>query len=201
LCSSECFQTPRLKPESSRIIIVAYAMSGCTVRTSRTLKPNASLTNDISCFRIVNFLSHQLPVKYIRFRNIWGFHSGDYEECRILGYKDPVCSLKGTHYVSATETSRLMLRKILCFQGGDYEECRLLGYKNPVLTSQETYYVSVTESSQLILCKIWGFLRMTIKNAVFWDVTPCGSYMNLMWCGWSSPNPRRTGYGPGAGVI
>jgi hypothetical protein len=59
-----------------------------------------------------------------------------------------------TGYVSATESSRLMLCKILGFHGGDYEECRLLGYKTPVRTSQETHYVSATESSPLMLCKI-----------------------------------------------
>jgi hypothetical protein len=38
------------------------------------------------------------------------------------------------HYYSATEPSRLMLRKIWGFQGGDYKECRLLGYKDQVRT-------------------------------------------------------------------
>jgi hypothetical protein len=60
---------------------------------------------------------------------IWGFHRGDYEECRLLGYKNPIRTSQETHYVSATEISRLMLCKIWGFHGGDYEECRLLGYK------------------------------------------------------------------------
>jgi hypothetical protein len=60
------------------------------------------------------------------------------------------------HYVSATESSRLMLCTIWGFHGGNYEECRLLGYKNPVRTSQETHYVYATESSRLMLCTIWG---------------------------------------------
>jgi hypothetical protein len=58
-----------------------------------------------------------------------------------------------THYVSATELTRLMLCKIRGFHGGDYEEYRLLGYKNPVPTSQEMHYVSATEPSQLMLYK------------------------------------------------
>jgi hypothetical protein len=58
---------------------------------------------------------------------IRGFHGCDYEECRILGYKNPVRTSQETHYVSATEPSRLMLCKIRGFRGGDYEECRLLG--------------------------------------------------------------------------
>jgi hypothetical protein len=79
------------------------------------------------------------------------------EECRLLGYKNPVRTSQETHYVSVTESSKLMLCKIWGFHSGDNEECRLLGYKNPVRTSQETHYVFATESSQLMLCKIWGF--------------------------------------------
>jgi hypothetical protein len=88
---------------------------------------------------------------------IWGFHGGDYEECRRLGYKKPVCTSQETHYVSATEASQLMLCKIWGFHGSDYEEWRLLGYKNQVRTSQESHYVSTTELSQLMQCKIRGF--------------------------------------------
>jgi hypothetical protein len=43
---------------------------------------------------------------------ISGFHGGDYEECRLLGYKNPVSTSQETHYVSATESSQLMLCKI-----------------------------------------------------------------------------------------
>jgi hypothetical protein len=67
-------------------------------------------------------------------RTIWGFHGSDYEECRLLGYKNPVRTSQETRYLTATESSRLMLSKIWGFHGGDYEECRLLGYKNPVRT-------------------------------------------------------------------
>jgi hypothetical protein len=88
---------------------------------------------------------------------IWRFHGGDYEECRLLGYKNTVRTSQETHYVSATETSQLMQCKIWGFHGGDYEEWRLLGYINSVRTSQETHYVSAKETSQLMLCKIWGF--------------------------------------------
>jgi hypothetical protein len=56
-------------------------------------------------------------------RKICGFHGGDYEECRLLGYKSQIVLHR--EHVSATETSRLMLRKICGFHGGDYEECRL----------------------------------------------------------------------------
>jgi hypothetical protein len=78
---------------------------------------------------------------------IRGTHGGDYEECRLLGYKNLVHTSQETRYFSATELSRLMLCKISCFHGGDYEECRLFGYNNPVRTSQETHYFSATDTS------------------------------------------------------
>jgi hypothetical protein len=65
---------------------------------------------------------------------IGDFHGGDYEECRLLGYKNPVRTSQEKHYVSATGSSQLMLCKVGDIHGGDYEECRLLGYKNPVRT-------------------------------------------------------------------
>jgi hypothetical protein len=76
-----------------------------------------------------------------------------FEECRLLGYRNPVHTTQETHYVSATNPSQLMLCKISGFRGSDYEEC-LLGYKNPVRTSQGAHYVSATEPNQLMLCKI-----------------------------------------------
>jgi hypothetical protein len=60
--------------------------------------------------------------------------------------------------------------KICTFHGGNYEEC-LLGYKNPVRTSWKTHYVSATEFSRLML-RFQVFTAETMKNAVFWDVTP-----------------------------
>jgi hypothetical protein len=90
-------------------------------------------------------------------RKIWGFHGIDYEECRPLGYKNPVRTSDETHYVSVTEPSRLMLCKIRVSHGGDYEECYLLWCKTPVSTSQGTQYVSATVPCMLTLCKIWDF--------------------------------------------
>jgi hypothetical protein len=43
---------------------------------------------------------------------IRGFHAGDCKGCRLLGYENPVRSSQETHYVSATELSRLMQCKI-----------------------------------------------------------------------------------------
>jgi hypothetical protein len=51
------------------------------------------------------------------------------------------------YYVSAKESSRLMICKTLSFHGGDYEECLLLGHENPVYTSHT--YVSYTYPVQI----------------------------------------------------
>jgi hypothetical protein len=58
---------------------------------------------------------------------IWGFHSGDYEECRLLIYKISVRTSKETHNVSVAKLSLLMLCKILGFHGSDYDDYRLMG--------------------------------------------------------------------------
>jgi hypothetical protein len=89
------------------------------------------------------------------------------KKCRLLEYKNPVRTSHETHYVSATETWRLMLWKIWDFHDEDYEECRLLGYKNPVRTSQETHYISAKESSRLMLCKISAFQGGDYRNVIF----------------------------------
>jgi hypothetical protein len=57
---------------------------------------------------------------------IWGFHGGDYEDCRLMEHKNPVPTSQETHYFSATESSQLMLCKIWGFHGDDYEEYRSL---------------------------------------------------------------------------
>jgi hypothetical protein len=53
---------------------------------------------------------------------IWGFHGGDYEECRLLGYKNPVRTSQETHYASVIMSSRLILCNIWDSHGGDYEK-------------------------------------------------------------------------------
>jgi hypothetical protein len=79
-----------------------------------------------------NFFGNCLVEAYVHGNKIltckiWHYHCGDYEKCRLLGYKTPVRTSQYTHYVSATETNGLILCKICDFHGGDYEECRLLG--------------------------------------------------------------------------
>jgi hypothetical protein len=68
-----------------------------------------------------------LSYNEINLYEIWRIHCSDYEECRLLGYKNQVCTSQETHYVSTTESSQLMLCKIWDIHGSDYEVCRLLG--------------------------------------------------------------------------
>jgi hypothetical protein len=69
---------------------------------------------------------------------ILGFHSGDYKECRLLRYENPVCTSQEKYYISATEPSRLMLCKVWRFHVGEYEKFRLLGCEAAwLLFSQE----------------------------------------------------------------
>jgi hypothetical protein len=72
----------------------------------------------------------------------WGFNGSDYEECRLLRYKNPVCTSQETHYVSTTESSQLMLCKIWGFHGGDYEECRLVTLTKEALSSSEKWVLT-----------------------------------------------------------
>jgi hypothetical protein len=57
---------------------------------------------------------------------IRGFHGSDYEECRLLRYKNPFRTSQETHYFSTTESSQLMLCKTWGFHGSDYDEWRLV---------------------------------------------------------------------------
>jgi hypothetical protein len=93
--------------------------------------------------------NRNLKRTYLKLHKFWGFHGGDYEYYRLLGYKFSAHTSQDIHYISGTQPSRLMLCKILGFHGSNYEECRLLGH--------DIHYVSATEPSRLMLCKIWGF--------------------------------------------
>jgi hypothetical protein len=57
----------------------------------------------------MSILSVTLGPEYVRFEF---FHGRDYEECRLLGYKNSFRTSQEKHYVSATDSSRLMLCNI-----------------------------------------------------------------------------------------
>jgi hypothetical protein len=61
-----------------------------------------------------------------RLSKLWGFHSDDYEECHLLWYKNPVRTSQKTHYISATESSQLMLCKIWVFTAMSMKNAVLL---------------------------------------------------------------------------
>jgi hypothetical protein len=71
---------------------------------------NCNLTTLTPAFKYLNpDYPNILRITYDTRRKISGFHGGDYEECRLLKYKNPVRTSQETHYVSATEISRLIL--------------------------------------------------------------------------------------------
>jgi translation initiation factor IF-1 len=62
-------------------------------------------------------------------------------------HTNPVRTSQETHYVSSTETNRLMLfRKTIAVYCENHTE-----HTNPVRTSQERHYVSATETNRLML--------------------------------------------------
>jgi hypothetical protein len=56
---------------------------------------------------------------------ISGFRGGDYEECRLLGYENPVRMSQKTHYSSATDPSRLIHVR--------FQVCTAVAMKNSAL--------------------------------------------------------------------
>jgi hypothetical protein len=89
------------------------AKTYCSVVNSKT-----SLIRNGLRYRITG---HKYIVRLIICK-ICGSNSSDYEECHLLWYKNQLRTSQKTHYVSVTETSRLMLCKIWSFHSGGYEE-------------------------------------------------------------------------------
>jgi hypothetical protein len=89
------------------------------------IDPHKIITKRFMSLGRLRFLHYSLTICFVK---IWDFHCGDYEECSLLGYKNPLRTSQETHYLSATETSRLLLCKTWDFHCDDYEERRLLGY-------------------------------------------------------------------------
>jgi hypothetical protein len=94
------------------------------------------------------------------------------------GYKKPVRTSQETHHVPATEPSLLMLCKICGFYGGDYEECRLLDIKTQLVPHKKNITSMLQSPAGLGYVRFEVFTAVTTKNAVSWDVTPCGSCKN-----------------------
>jgi hypothetical protein len=61
------------------------------------------------------YSSNRGTAYYLNNYTLWtirGFRGGDYEECRLLGYKNPVRTSQEKHHIPATESSQLKLCKI-----------------------------------------------------------------------------------------
>jgi hypothetical protein len=137
---------------------------------------------------------------------IWGFHVGDYEERRLLGYKNPVRTSQETHYVSTTETSRLLLWKIWSFHGGDYEQSHLLG-------CLAVWLVRTDDSEECIasIIRVARFGELGTSEVTrdrFTNFAACfgcwllltlflaGRFLLLWWWLWNFPPKRRFVQGP-----
>jgi hypothetical protein len=66
------------------------------------------MKNAVFCKIKPEFVPHRTYItsplqSRLMLRTISGLHGGNYEECRLLEYKNPVRSSQETHYVSAKE--------------------------------------------------------------------------------------------------
>jgi hypothetical protein len=115
-CSSE---------EQRNIQLVKRKNSLWNCLSSRLICPGLSCLNDrasrSNAERISGYFNARLrrglghfPIfsNFTYLSNIWSFHGGGYEECSLLGYKNPVRTSPETHYFSATDPILLILCKI-----------------------------------------------------------------------------------------
>jgi hypothetical protein len=126
-----------------RHLPIVVTLDWCiTVITSRVIK------NEVLVIRWDEFTEHTAWISshgmicipaFMTIFKIRGFHGSESEECRLLGYKNPVCTSQEGHYLLATELSRLMLFKVWSFHGGHYEECRLLASDAVWLLKEPTF--------------------------------------------------------------
>jgi hypothetical protein len=128
--------------------------------------------------------------RYFIYCKWWGFRGGDRDECRPLGYNNPVRTLQETYCFSVTEPSRLLLCKIWGFHGGDYKECSLLGcYAVWLLRWQLRLLVTANVVARSpILVSLWWRRNVPPKRRFLQE--PSGitsqntSFFILDVCGW-----------------
>jgi hypothetical protein len=150
---------PQFVPHKEHITSLLHNPAGqCYV--SFKVFPAMTMKSAVLCDTKSQFIPHTKhyfsPTEFSRLKlyKMWGFPGGDYEECRLLGYKNLVRTSKETHYLSATETSWLILCKIWGFPRYWLWRMYSSWVQDSVRTSQETHYLTATETSRLILCKI-----------------------------------------------
>jgi hypothetical protein len=93
------------------------------------------------------------------------------EECHHLGHKNPVRTSQETHYISATESSQLMLCKIWGFHGGDYEVRRLLRCYAMWLLPTFRRNVLTPSSGLTTIGELWNVGGITSQKTAFFIVT------------------------------
>jgi hypothetical protein len=69
---------------------------------------------------------------------ISGIHGSDYEECRLLGYKNPVHTSQETHTCPLQSPAGLCYVRFEVFTAVNVNNVVFWDIKNPVRTSQET---------------------------------------------------------------
>jgi hypothetical protein len=129
ICLLHCFITKQIELFISRTVEIlnpSFAKLRVTDQSVNWGRQQNQVGTECLIFACIYNQVQNIKIKF-KLRKIWGFHGNDYEECRLLGYKNPVRTSQETHYVSATESSQLMLCKIWGCYGSDYEECRLVG--------------------------------------------------------------------------
>jgi hypothetical protein len=94
------------------------------------------------------------------------------EEPAISVFKLNMCSLK-------VETSHSYGRILQTNQTTKHD---ISEDNNLVLTNQTTTH-GISEDNNLKYVRFEAFAVLTMKNAVFWDVTPCGSSKNRQFGG------------------
>jgi hypothetical protein len=104
--------------QASRLCPLSLSLSMTHYRPTLTLIAH-SLAGHYGCIKAKRILlqpeATQLKGQFLSIYGpsmCRGFHGDDYEECRLLGYKNPVRTSQETHYASATEPSQLILCKI-----------------------------------------------------------------------------------------
>jgi hypothetical protein len=90
-CTDKC---TRISDDLETTTLIHHLQACCSSQFRR-------ITSNVIHFRNATLLYSQLNWLC----KVWGSSSGDYEECRLLGYKDPVRTSQETHYVSARELS------------------------------------------------------------------------------------------------
>jgi hypothetical protein len=79
-------------------------------RTNKSVS-NFSRRCPVPKMKLQDKYSKMFVIYFVIFK-IWRIRRCDYEEFRLLGYKNPVRTSQETHYFSVTEPSQLMLCKI-----------------------------------------------------------------------------------------